>query len=94
MSLTKEFIYDYFLGMTLIRKFPDDYLLGMSFLSKDFLITTFIGNFPMTNINSVQEIKHFILQQKVNKPIVLSNKQFLCMYLCFKKVITKVFKCL
>ena len=48
----------------------------------------------MTNKHSVQEIKHFIIQQIVDRPTALSNKQFLYTHLCFKKVTAKIFVCL
>ena len=47
-----------------------------------------------TNINSVEEIKHFTLQQLVDKFTALEDKQFLCMHLRFKKVIAKIINCL
>ena len=50
--------------------------------------------FPHDNINFMQKMKHFIPQQIVGKSTALSNKQFLSMHLRFKKVITKIFKCL
>ena len=45
------------------------------------------------NISFTLEIKHFVPQQINDKSTALSNKWFLCMHLCFKNVITKIFKC-
>ena len=72
MPLIREFLYDYLLGMPLIWEFPYDYLLGMPLL-REFLYDYLHEGFPLTNINSVQEIKHFIFQQIVDKPTALSN---------------------
>ena len=69
---------------SLIREFSYDYFLGMS-LTREF---------PHDNIYCEPKIKTFIPQQIVDKSTALSNKQFLCMHLCFKIDITKIFRCL
>ena len=54
----------------------------------------FAREFLNDNINFALKIKHFILQQIVDKSTALSDEQLLCMHRCFKKVITKIFRCL
>ena len=84
ISVTKEFPYDYLLGMPLIKEFSYDILLIMH-LIREFPYNYLNREVPHDNINLLPETKHFILQQIVNKPTALSNKQFLCMHLCFTK---------
>ena len=69
----------------LLRYLYDYYFLDMS-LCLLYRHTFNHGNFPMTNINYVQEIKHFTSQQVADKPTALSNKEFLCMYLYFSGI--------
>ena len=40
----------------------------------------------------VKKIRHFMPKQIIDKSTAFSSRKFLCMHLCFKKVIDKIFE--